>query len=61
MILIDILDCPGYTEGLKAELSGQTDKPMQTIIYTHGHPDHRKGAFRDTVEEVIAFVPQKSM
>ena len=45
VILIDILDCPGYTEGLKAELSGQTDKPMQTIIYTHGHPDHRDRRF----------------
>ena len=63
VILIDSLDCSGYAEDLKAELKGLTDKPVRTIIYTHGHPDHRggAGAFRDTVEEVIAFAPKKSM
>lgn len=62
VILIDALDSPGYAEDLRTELAGLTDKPVETIIYTHGHPDHRGGAgvFRDTVKEVIAFVPQKS-
>lgn len=61
VILIDALDSTGYGEELKADLARLTDKPVKTIIYTHGHPDHRGGAgvFRDTVEEVIAFAPKK--
>ena len=63
VILIDALDCPDYARELKRELAELTDKPVKTIIYTHGHPDHRggAGAFRDTVEEVIAFAPAKSL
>lgn len=63
VILIDALDSPGYAADMMAELAGLTDKPVRTIIYTHGHPDHRGGAgiFRDTVEEVIAFAPEKPM
>lgn len=61
VILIDTLDCDGYGRDLKRELGNITDKPVKTLIYTHGHPDHRggSGAFRETVEEVIAFSPQK--
>ena len=61
VILIDALDSTGYGEEMKADLARLTDKPVKTIIYTHGHPDHRGGAgvFRDTVEEVIAFAPKK--
>ena len=63
VILIDALDSTGYGEDLKAELAGLTDKPVETIIYTHGHPDHRggSGVFKDTVREVIAFAPKKAM
>ncbi|MEG0277388.1 MAG: alkyl sulfatase dimerization domain-containing protein [Coprobacillus sp.] len=63
IILIDSLDSPGYAEDVKKELLKLTDKPVKTIIYTHGHPDHRggAGAFKDTVEEVIAFSPQKTI
>ena len=63
VILIDALNSPGYGEDLKKELREITDKPVKTIIYTHGHPDHRGGAgvFRDTVKEVIAFAPERPM
>ncbi|MCI9106534.1 MAG: alkyl/aryl-sulfatase [Lachnospiraceae bacterium] len=60
VILIDTLDSPGYAADMKTELARLTDKPVRTIIYTHGHPDHRGGAgiFRDTVEEILAFAPK---
>lgn len=59
-ILIDALDTDVRAERLKEEISRITDKPVKTIIYTHGHPDHRggAGAFKDTVEEIIAFAPK---
>lgn len=61
VILVDTLDSDEYAEELKTELLKITDKPVKTIIYTHGHPDHRggAGAFRETAEEIIAFLPQK--
>lgn len=61
VILVDTLDSDEYAEELKTELLKITDKPVRTIIYTHGHPDHRggAGAFRETAEEIIAFLPQK--
>lgn len=59
VIMVDALDSPSYSQDLLQELAKITDKPVRTIIYTHGHPDHRggAGAFRDTVQEVIAFSP----
>jgi alkyl sulfatase BDS1-like metallo-beta-lactamase superfamily hydrolase len=61
VILVDTLDSDECAKELKTELLKITDKPVKTIIYTHGHPDHRggAGAFRDTAEEVISFFPQK--
>lgn len=63
VILIDALDSDIRAENLKQELKKITDKKVKTIIYTHGHPDHRggAGAFKDTVEEIIAFAPQKPL
>ena len=63
LILVDTLDSDARAARLKDELSRLTDKPVKTIIFTHGHPDHRGGcgAFRDTVEEIIAFAPKKAV
>ena len=63
IIMIDTLDSDLRANIVKEELKKITDKPVKTIIYTHGHPDHRggAGAFKDTVEEVISFSPQKPM
>ena len=57
VIVVDAADSPSSAEGVREELARITDKPVRTLIYTHGHPDHRggAGAFRDTLEEVIAF------
>lgn len=61
VILIDTLDSDSRAESLKAIIAGYTDKPVKTIIYTHGHPDHRGGAaaFADSHPEVIAYAPAK--
>lgn len=57
LILVDTLDSNFRAEIMKEELKKITDKEVKTIIYTHGHPDHRggAGAFKETVNEVIAF------
>ncbi|TGE31361.1 alkyl/aryl-sulfatase [Desulfosporosinus sp. Sb-LF] len=61
VILIDTLDTDYRGEALKAIIARHTDKPVKTIIYTHGHPDHRGGAgvFMDSEPEIIAFAPCK--
>lgn len=61
VILIDTLDTDVRAEKLKQIIANITDKPVKTIIYTHGHPDHRGGAavFSDTVNEIIAFETKK--
>lgn len=63
VILIDALDSDQRALVMKEEITKITNKPVKTIIYTHGHPDHQggSGAFKDTVEEVIAFAPQKDI
>lgn len=63
VILIDALDSDQRALVMKEEIAKITNKPIKTIIYTHGHPDHQggSGAFRDTVEEVIAFAAQKEI
>ena len=61
LILIDALDSGERARRLKEKLEQETGKTVETIIYTHGHPDHRggAGAFQDTVKEIIAFVPKR--
>lgn len=61
VILIDTLDSNVYAKDMLNDLKTITDKPVETIIYTHGHPDHRGGAgtLKDTVKEIIAFQPCK--
>lgn len=61
VILIDTLDSDYRAQKLKSLIAEYTDKPVKTIIYTHGHPDHRggAGAFADSRPEIIAFAPCK--
>lgn len=61
VIVVDTFETDVRAEKLKKLISDITPKPVKTIIYTHGHPDHRGGAgvFSDSVEEVIAFAPMK--
>lgn len=61
VILVDTLDSDVRAEKLKKLIAERTDKPVKTIIYTHGHPDHRggSGVFLDTVQEIIMFAPRK--
>lgn len=60
VILVDTLDSDARARRLREKLAEITEKPVRTIIYTHSHPDHRggAGAFRDTVQEIIAFKPK---
>lgn len=60
LILIDALESDARAKRLRAMLETQTRKPVRTIIFTHGHPDHRggSGAFRDTAREVIMGSPR---
>lgn len=41
-------------------IRNHTEKKVKTILYTHGHPDHRggAGAFSESVSEIIAFEPK---
>lgn len=59
VILIDTLDTLERGRRLLEIVRSRTDKPVKTIIYTHGHPDHRggAGAFSGTEPEIIAFAP----
>lgn len=59
IILIDTLDSLERGEKLLDFIRKKTGKEVKTIIYTHGHPDHRggAGAFLGSQPEIIAFAP----
>lgn len=61
LILVDTPDSDSRGRRLREHLEQRTGKPVRTILFTHGHPDHRggSGAFRETAEEVIAFAPYR--
>lgn len=41
LILVDTLDSSYRAKAMKEDIEKITKKPVKTIIYTHGHPDHR--------------------
>lgn len=59
VILIDTLDTLERGQRLRALIEHTVGKPVKTILFTHGHPDHQggAGAFSDLEPEVIAFTP----
>lgn len=63
VILVDTLDTLERGERLKELIEETTHKEVKTIIYTHGHPDHRggAGAFVGSSPEIIAFAPKTPM
>ena len=60
VILIDTLDTLERGKELSKIIKTETGKEVGTVIYTHGHPDHRggAGAFVGNDPEIIAFAPK---
>ena len=44
LIIVDTLESTGAAKQLLADIRRQSDKPIDTIIYTHSHRDHVSGA-----------------
>ncbi|GAA0493287.1 MBL fold metallo-hydrolase [Alkalibacterium indicireducens] len=42
LILIDTLDSDERAKKMITDFSKISKKPVKTIIFTHGHPDHRE-------------------
>ena len=61
VVLVDTLDTDARAARLASVIAEKTDKPVRTIIYTHGHPDHSGGAgiFAGSHPKVIAFAPAR--
>ena len=62
VILIDTLDTLERGKRLLEIIQEKTGKEVKTILYTHGHPDHRggAGAFRESAPEILAFGPKNA-
>ena len=62
VILIDTLDTLERGKRLLEIIREKTGKEVKTILYTHGHPDHRggAGAFRESAPEIFAFEPKNA-
>lgn len=60
VILIDAMETFERGQALRTIITEKTGKQVHTIIFTHGHPDHRwgAGAFADCVSEIIDFAPK---
>ncbi|CAN5459098.1 alkyl/aryl-sulfatase [soil metagenome] len=63
VILIDTLDTDVRAAKLASIIAEKTDKPVKTIIFTHGHPDHVSGSsvFAGSQPDVIAFAPVRPL
>lgn len=63
VILIDTLDSDARGKLLLGLIRERTDKPIRTIIYTHGHPDHRGGAgsLIEHDPEIISFAAARPL
>ena len=63
VILIDTLDTLERGQRVLAFIQEKIGKAVNTVIYTHGHPDHRggAGAFSAGSPEIIAFQPKIPM
>mgnify|MGYP002639411004 CR=1 FL=1 len=59
VLLVDTLDTLERGQKLRDFITKTTGKEVKTILYTHGHPDHRggAGAFIANQPEIIAFSP----
>ncbi len=44
VIIVDVPGSPASAEEVKVAFVEITNKPVEAIIYTHGHPDHTGGA-----------------
>lgn len=57
VIIVDVLGSPAAAKEVQSAFAEITDKPIEAIIYTHGHPDHRGGAtvfVHDATTEIYA-------
>lgn len=57
VIIVDVLGSRAAAQEVQSAFAELIDKPVEAIIYTHGHPDHRGGAtefIHDDTPEIYA-------